>query len=141
MTGHQPNPGMGVNGRGEPSPYISIEDITKACGSASTRVVDPYDTKATIEAFQAAKDEKGVRVIIPKRECALIVTKELKAQGVSEIDQEACKRCYVCLNQYACPAFYKDGKDVHIDPTACAGCHVCIQVCPFNAIHVKGVQQ
>ncbi|MCK4718270.1 MAG: 4Fe-4S binding protein, partial [Thermoplasmata archaeon] len=138
MTGHQPNPGMGVDGRGDPAPMIPIAGICEACGATSVRVVDPYDIKATVEAFKEAKDEKGVRVIVPKRECALIVVKELKAQGVSEIDQEKCKKCYVCINQFACPAFYKKGDEVHINPNMCAGCHVCIQVCPFDAIHVKG---
>ncbi|MCD6461736.1 MAG: indolepyruvate ferredoxin oxidoreductase subunit alpha [Thermoplasmata archaeon] len=134
MTGQQPNPGMGIDGRGEEAPMISIEEICRACGASSVETVDPYDTKAAEEAFKRAVDGEGVRVVVAKRACALLDAKNLKKQGVYTVDQDKCRHCFVCINTFACPAFYTEGKNVYIDPVLCAGCHVCGQVCPFGAM-------
>ncbi|KYK31084.1 MAG: indolepyruvate ferredoxin oxidoreductase subunit alpha, partial [Candidatus Proteinoplasmatales archaeon SG8-5] len=54
MTGHQPNPGMGVDGMGNEAPEISIDKLVEACGVGHVRNVDPNDLSATIIAYNEA---------------------------------------------------------------------------------------
>jgi indolepyruvate ferredoxin oxidoreductase alpha subunit len=71
MTGHQPNPGMGLTGMFEPAEEIKIEEIVKACGVKNIKVIDPKNIdefKQTVREF-LNKDE--VSVIIAKRICAI----------------------------------------------------------------------
>ena len=35
-----------------------------------------------------------------------------------------------CLEELACPAFYRNGEDVAVDENLCTGCMVCLQVAP-----------
>ena len=56
-----------------------------------------------------------------------------------EVYQDMCKRCDACTKTFACPAFYKVGKDHFIDPELCWSCGVCEQICPFHAMGpIKG---
>ena len=71
MTGHQPNPGMGLTGTLEPAEEIKIEEIVKACGVKNLKVIDPKNIdefKQTVREF-LNKDE--VSVIVAKRICAI----------------------------------------------------------------------
>jgi indolepyruvate ferredoxin oxidoreductase alpha subunit len=71
MTGHQPNPGMGLTGMWEQSEDIKIENIVKACGVKHIKVIDPKNInqlKGTIKEFL---NKKEVSVIIAKRICAI----------------------------------------------------------------------
>jgi len=143
MTGHQPNPGMGVDGRGNPSPDISIEEIVKGCGVDFVRTVDPSHLKATQKAYEDALEHDGVSVIITKRECVLLEVRRNKKAGTyvpNHIDQEICNQCKVCIKTFGCPAIYlADDGTVHINEGLCNGCHVCSSVCPQKAIRPKGV--
>jgi len=143
MTGHQPNPGMGVDGRGNPSPDISIEEIVKGCGVDFVRTVDPSHLKATQKAYEDALEHDGVSVIITKRECVLLEVRRNKKAGTyvpNQIDQEICNQCKVCIKTFGCPAIYlADDGTVHINEGLCNGCHVCSSVCPQKAIRPKGV--
>ncbi len=135
MTGHQPNPGMGVCGMNEPAPMLMMDDVAKGCGVKYTKVVDPYNIQETIDCYKEAIEYDGVAVVVPKRECALLpIGKKMKKRGSWTVDQEKCKKCYHCIKFFACPAFYKNGDEVHIDPTLCASCGVCQEVCPFDAM-------
>ncbi|MDP8011867.1 MAG: indolepyruvate ferredoxin oxidoreductase subunit alpha [Thermoplasmata archaeon] len=140
MTGHQPNPGLPINGMREPAPEISIEEIVKAIGVKYVKTVDPYDLKSTIIAIREAVNFDGMAVVISKRECALLRDAEMirnKKWVRYHINQEKCTRCMNCVLNFSCPAFYvdKDGA-VLIDPVLCDGCGVCSQpqVCGFHAI-------
>ena len=71
MTGHQPNPGMGLTGMGDEAEEIKIEEIVKACGVKHIKVIDPQNMdefKQTVREF-LNKDE--VSVIVAKRICAI----------------------------------------------------------------------
>ncbi len=140
MTGHQPNPGLPINGMHEEAPEISIEEIVKAIGIKYVKTVDPYDLKSTIIAVREAVNFDGMAVVISKRECALLRDAEMtknKKWVRYHINQEKCTRCMNCILNFSCPAFYidKDGA-VFIDPVLCDGCGVCSQpqVCGFHAI-------
>ena len=82
--------------------------------------------------------KKEASVIVAKRECQLLAVRKLSRLGVKPvkfmIDPSLCKKCGICLYQFACPAMYKDGDNFKIDPELCAGCGVCAQICPNKAI-------
>jgi len=72
MTGHQPNPGVGVNAYGDEVPIIEIEEIVKGIGIDFVKVVDPYNLEETQKVIEEALNKDGIRVIISRRECSLI---------------------------------------------------------------------
>lgn len=140
MTGHQPNPGIGVNAYGEESPMVKIEDLVKGIGVEFVKVVDPYNLNETQKVIEEALNHDGVKVIISRRECSLIRDSRLRKEGIwyiAKIDDEKCRMCKICVNQFSCPAIYIEGDRVKIDENICDGCGVCVQICPFEAIEVK----
>ena len=138
MTGHQPHPGTGITGMGEGTRQIMPEDIAKAVGVEYVRVVNPMKIDDMVQAVKEASEHKGVSVIVARAPCALLEARAKREQrNKYYIDQDLCKRCLVCVNQFACPAIYIDNGQVMIDSVLCVGCGVCAQVCPFNAIKEK----
>lgn len=140
MTGHQPNPGMGIDAYGNEAPIVDIEKIIKGIGIDFVKVVDPYDLKETQKVIDEALKENGVRIIISRRECSLLRDARLRKEGVwniAEIDEEKCRMCKICINQFSCPAIYLEDDKIKIDEKLCDGCGVCVQVCPFDAIEVR----
>lgn len=136
MTGHQANPGVGFDIKGNPAPEIDIEKVVLALGvkPENLRIVDPYDMAATNAAVKDAYESTGLFVIITKQPCALIKdVMKRRAEFKCEINQEKCKKCKTCL-KVACPAISMKDNVVQIDKTQCNGCTVCKQVCPFDAI-------
>ncbi|MEA3559520.1 MAG: indolepyruvate ferredoxin oxidoreductase subunit alpha [Candidatus Thermoplasmatota archaeon] len=138
MTGHQPHPGVPIDGLGDEAPAIDIEKVCKGVGVEFVRTVDPLNIKETQKAFEEAVAYDGVAVVITRSPCALKEERELRKMGVERIRytvyQDKCKHCDVCTNTFACPAFYKIGDDHFIDPEMCWSCGVCEQVCPFGAM-------
>jgi len=140
MTGHQPNPGMGINAYGDEAPIIEIEEIVKGIGIEFVKVVDPYNLSETQKVIDEALKEDGVKVIISRRECSLLRDAKLRKEGVwhmAKIDEEKCRMCKICVNQFSCPAIYTEDDKIKIDENLCDGCGVCVQLCPFDAIEVK----
>jgi indolepyruvate ferredoxin oxidoreductase alpha subunit len=139
MTGHQPHPGTGMTGMQQNVNKIYIEEVVKGCGVDFIRTVNPSDTKAMIQAVKDAAEHDGVAVIIARSPCILLSVRDKDPDLLPHtIHQEKCIKCYTCITQYACPAFYKDDEGgVHIDQTLCNGCGVCPQICPTKAILPK----
>ncbi|MBU1036111.1 MAG: indolepyruvate ferredoxin oxidoreductase subunit alpha [bacterium] len=141
MTGGQTNPGVPVDGMGNPAPEVSIEKIARGVGAGLVKTIDPVDLKETEEVFKEALQFEGVAVVITKHPCAMITNAENRKKGISvkySINQEECTKCLICVKNFTCPAIYieKDGS-VNINPLLCDGCGVCVQVCPKKAIEVK----
>ena len=140
MTGHQPHPGVGITGMGEPTEAIAIEDVVKACKVKNVRVVDPFNLRQTVDAVKEFLDKKEVSVIVARRECQLLAVRKMKKAGIKipkfEIDKNKCRRCGTCIMQFACPAIMKADGSYYIDKDLCTGCGVCVQVCPNKAIQV-----
>ena len=141
MTGGQTNPGVPIDGMGNPAPEVSIEGIVKGLGVEFVKTVDPFNLKETEKVFKEAILCEGVAVVITKHPCALITDAENRKKGISikyTINQEECTKCLICVKNFTCPAFSieKDGS-VSINPLLCDGCGVCSQVCPKEAIEVK----
>jgi indolepyruvate ferredoxin oxidoreductase alpha subunit len=78
MTGFQPHPGTGETATGKDAPVIDLKAICEVFG-AYVEVVDPFDVAATVETLlRLLQKEKGVKVLILKRECALVSAKHQK---------------------------------------------------------------
>jgi len=141
MTGGQTNPGVPVDGMGNPAPEVSIEKIARGVGVGLVKTIDPVDLKETEEVFKEALQFEGVAVVITKHPCAMITDADNQKKGISvkySVNQEECTKCLICVKNFTCPAIYieKDGP-VNINPLLCDGCGVCVQVCPKKAIEVK----
>ena len=141
MTGFQPHPGTGLTATGGDAPVIDLKAICEVLG-AHVEVVDPFDVAATIETLlRLLQDEEGVRVLILKRECALVSAKHQKRLYRVEVDQERClgETCgcnRLCTRIFKCPGLMWDkgtGK-ARIDEAICTGCGVCAEICPGSAI-------
>ncbi len=138
MTGHQDNPGSGVNLMGQPAPLIQIEKVLAACGYERIIIVDPQDLAAMAKAVADALASEAPAAIITRRPCLLIKTIKHEI-GKCVVNQAVCRSCKKCL-KVGCPALgLQDGKAA-IDPTLCVGCTVCVQVCPFGAMERAGDQ-
>ncbi|MFH1261281.1 MAG: indolepyruvate ferredoxin oxidoreductase subunit alpha [Candidatus Micrarchaeota archaeon] len=143
MTGHQPNPGTGITGMGEKRPKIIIEDVVRALG-AEVKIVNAFNYQQLVSVIKEMKEKKGFRVIISRGECRLITKRKLSSTGSTftkfMIDQNLCKKCGICTNNFACPAIQEirkkkgDQPVYYINPELCWGCSVCMQICPHKAI-------
>ena len=140
MTGHQPNPGTGRTGMGDPSQQIRIENIVRAMGVKNVAVIDPYNVKKMIKTIRKFLKKKDVSVIVAKRECRLLTLRKFRRLNRKlpkfEINPKKCRRCGTCLQLFACAAIYKEGGVYKIDKNLCTGCGVCATICPNNAIRV-----
>ncbi|MFH1623202.1 MAG: indolepyruvate ferredoxin oxidoreductase subunit alpha [Candidatus Aenigmatarchaeota archaeon] len=141
MTGHQPNPGMGVTGMGDPAVEIKIDDIAKACGVKHVKVVDPYNMReleATVKEFLKLDE---VSVIVAKRRCYLLDYRDKRKSGsvpTFEIAGEPTFDEIKKLKGYSCPAHVPDGKGgMAIDESMCWGCASCSQLCKPGTIRPK----
>jgi indolepyruvate ferredoxin oxidoreductase alpha subunit len=148
MTGFQPHPGTDKDAMGVSRPAIGIEKICEALG-VPTMVVDPYDVTATQKAFLKILNDKGkTRVVISRRECALIRTNR-QAGPIAKMRIEAAK-CLAndcgcdryCTRVFKCPGLIvdKESGKARIDEAMCSGCGVCVSVCPQSAIVAEAVQ-
>ena len=130
MTGHQPHPGTGKTMMGEVVSKVSIEAVLKGCGVEHVVTVDPLDLDKAVEAVKEAAGKKGVKAIIFKQPCAVLV----KPEKALHIDNDSCIDCRMCIREIGCPGLIvKDGR-VAIDDTLCTGCSLCSQICPVGAI-------
>jgi len=141
MTGFQPHPGTGRTATGKEAPVLDLKAICESLG-ARVEVADPFDLAATTEAMlELLQDKEGVKVLILKRECALVRSKKQKKLFQMEVNQERClgEACgcnRLCTRVFKCPGLYWDratGK-AGIDEAICTGCGVCAEICPASAI-------
>ena len=150
MTGHQPHPGTGITGMGDPAPKESIEELCKAMG-AEVRVASSFNQKDLLAKIKELRKMKGLRVLISRGECRLLTKRKLRKLGQEfhpfEIDQDKCKKCGICTDHFACPAIVEIRKKkgekpkYWINPDHCWGCSVCMQICPYGAIKPKAVKR
>ena len=47
-----------------------------------------------------------------------------------------CRSCNNCIDNFGCPAIFKEGGKIYIDPVICDGCGTCMQICPNGAIEL-----
>ncbi len=144
MTGHQPNPGTGVDGMGEVSKIIKIEDVAMSFGVENVAVVNSFNQVECKAKIKEALEKDKVSVIVSRGECRLRFMRNARHKGIKvsvfEIDPEKCTKCGTCLYQFGCPAIQRQKSsegNFYIDPDLCWGCTVCAQICPAKAISAK----
>jgi len=141
MTGFQPHPGTDMNAMGAPSPPVDIEKLCQALG-VKVMVTDAYDVKETTrKLIDLLRDEGKPRVLISRRECALIRTKREKPHYKVHIHPDKCigETCgceRFCTRVFRCPGLIWDRntKKAKIDEAVCSGCGVCVEICSQDAI-------
>ncbi len=133
MTGHQPHPGTGRTMMGEFVEKINIEKILKGIGVKTVETVNPLDLEAGIECVKNVSAEKGVKAIIFKSPCAVLI----KKTSALFIDKDKCINCMKCIHELGCPSLTISGGRVRIEESLCTGCGLCSCVCPANAIGGK----
>ena len=130
MTGHQPHPGTGRTMMGQVVDKIDITAVLKGVGVKTVETVDPLKLDEAVECVKRVSAQEGVKAIIFKSPCAVLI----KPEKPMVIDSEKCRQCKKCINELGCPGIViKDGK-VTIERSLCSGCGLCSQVCPFSAI-------
>ncbi len=143
MTGHQPHPGVSMTKEGVCEPKVRLEDVVRSCGVKEVEIVNPLNIRKTIDRLtyikERSSEEPGVYVVISRSPCPLLERRALKKKQklYFEIDSSSCDGCRKCLDELACPAFFKEGEVVKIDKLLCIGCAVCAQIC--DAIKPKRI--
>ncbi len=133
MTGHQPHPGTGRTMMGQVVDKVDIAAVLHGIGIKTVETVDPLDLEAAISAVKRVSAEKGVKAIIFRSPCAVII----KPSAPAVIDPVKCTQCRRCIKSLGCPGIViKEGK-VAIESSLCTGCGLCSQVCAFGAIGKK----
>jgi len=141
MTGFQPHPGTDMNAMGASSPPIDIEKLCQALG-VKVIVADAYDVKETTQKLiDLLRDEGKPRVLISRRECALIRARKEKPLYKVHIHPDKCigETCgceRFCTRVFKCPGLIWDrhAKKAKIDEAVCSGCGVCVEICSQDAI-------
>lgn len=132
MTGHQNHPATGKNIKNEPTSRLSLENVCLSVGSDRVSVVDPYDLDLFKETVKSCLSEKGVKVIIARRPCALLTKRLYNGCEITA----ACRNCKACL-KLGCPAIINGENGVKIDLSLCTECGLCQKVCRFGAIKTR----
>ncbi len=146
MTGFQPHPGTGRTAMGEAVNPIDIEGLCKALG-VHVKSVDPFDLDSTVEVLtDFLRQEKGVRVLVLKQECALVRGKRQGRLFKIRVDQDLCLglQCgcnRLCTRVFRCPGLVWDSSSgkATVDEAICTGCGVCATICPASAILKEAV--
>jgi len=139
MTGQQSNPSTEFTAGGRQGKKVSIENICKAIGVEFLEIVDSYDVKNNVEVFRKALEYDGLAVVISRRECALYGDRNKRRRGEKivpfYVDKQVCKRPYVCLRTFYCPAYEIDNEQQpRISADICDGCSACSKLCPIQSI-------
>ena len=134
MTGHQPHPGTGRTMMGQIVDKVSIEAVLHGVGVKTVETVNPLHLDEAIETVKRVAAEDGVKAIIFKSPCAVLI----KPEKPAAIDPEICTQCKHCIRQLGCPGIVVQDGVVTIEHSLCTGCGLCEQVCPFHAITTGG---
>ena len=140
MTGFQPHPGTGATAMGDSTDPVDIASLCRAM-QIDVEVGDPYEMRSTAETIYRLMKRSGPRVLILRRECALVQGREGGFPYKMSVNQEEClgEDCgcgRYCTRIFRCPGLIWD-KSAHkarVDEVICVGCGICADICPQGAI-------
>lgn len=140
MTGFQPHPGIERTLMGEPTTPVDIESLVKSLG-VHVEVADPYEPGKAAERIYSLLKKQGPRVLIMRRNCALVQGKKGGYPNKMHVDKalclgESCGCGRFCTRIFRCPGLIWDNEagKAKIDEVVCVGCGVCADICPNDAI-------
>lgn len=157
MTGHQMTPASGISVDGHSRPRQSMLQVVKGLGVRTIQEVHPSDRYFYKNLLEDFVMQKGVKVIVSNKECALTFhgrekRKERQALGQGQtipvkkfyhINTDACEDCRACVENTGCPGLSQTqdayGTKVMIDPQICVADSYCtkIKACPsFELVEV-----
>ncbi len=137
MTGHQPHPGTGVTGMGNPSEKVDIVKVAGGCGVKYVRVADPFKIKEATMILKEALAQSGPSVVVFRAPCTLVDTREKRRRGIKAVSckiSEKCTNCMACIKLLGCPALILENGKVCVDEALCTACGLCASVCPYGAM-------
>lgn len=135
MTGFQDHPGTGRTLMGEETHALDLEELSRAVGVESVRVIDPWDLEESERVLAEEIGSPRTSVVISRRACTL---REPEARPAYRVDEEECTGCKRCL-RLGCPALVMRDETAVVDEDLCVGCSLCAQVCKPGALKaVKG---
>lgn len=129
MTGHQLNPGVAGDVLGEDRMHLDIESIVRGCGVEDVAKVRPFNLKGTMRVLEEMKARKGVRVVIAEEPCMLFARRLGKVKTQVAYVAEQGDDVNAVLEQFACPAFFRNEEGAQVDESMCSGCMACMQIC------------
>ncbi len=142
MTGHQLNPGSGVNLMGQHTGFANLKKIVEACGVEHVHVINAFDVEKLVETVMEEIDHDGVSVIISRAPCALVVERNIRKKKLkmhsAVVELDKCVGCKICMKKIGCPAFsWSNDPKPHLEILShCNGCGLCVEMCPFGAISI-----
>ena len=138
MTGHQDHAATGKTLMGDKAYAIDIYGLCKAIGVEHVEIVNAFDLEKLTKVIKEETAREEISVIITKAPCVLLNKKAIKKQF--KVNQEACKKCGMCMKP-GCPAITKkDDGTSFINDTMCNGCGLCADLCKFSAIEKVEVE-
>lgn len=137
MTGMQVNPGTEEAKVSKTHKRVDLYFLLQGLGVENLYVTDPYDVDAMTAVVRTALKQKGVKVILARRECAIQAGRGGVRYASVEIIRNKCTKCMRCIRVTGCPALTVTEDSVMIDRNQCNGCSVCLGACPFGAIERK----
>jgi indolepyruvate ferredoxin oxidoreductase alpha subunit len=102
MTGHQPHPGVPMDGSGRKAPELSIDALCRATGVDFVETVDCFDLKATIDVFRRAVAHQGLSVVISRGACIFMDRSRLSKRPAFQVDTDVCRYCGICADTEGC---------------------------------------
>ncbi|MBR5089430.1 MAG: 4Fe-4S binding protein, partial [Ruminiclostridium sp.] len=119
---------------GEIVEKIDITAVLHGIGVKTVETVDPLDLKTAVDTVKRVAAEPGVKAIIFRSPCAVII----KPKKPAMIDAEKCTNCKRCIKALGCPGIVLRDGHAAIENSLCTGCGLCSQVCAFGAISMGG---
>jgi indolepyruvate ferredoxin oxidoreductase alpha subunit len=144
MTGHQDNPGTGRTLQGQATTRIELEPLVRALGVRYVRTIPAYDVNEIEAVLKQYLQLDEPAVLITEEPCALLPDAR-KRWVPLEVLSYRCNGCTLCF-RIGCPAILKSDElderyqrpKALIDASLCTGCEVCAQICPRDAITLRG---
>jgi len=95
MTGFQESPTVSLHD-GKLARRVDIEAVVRALGAQHVEKLDPHDLPAAIAAFERARDNAGLSVVIAERPCPTFLARSAgpgARRTVYQVDPSRCRTC------------------------------------------------